>query len=231
MNRPVVVVQLSDSHVGATWVDMDPVASLTAVIEQVRRLEPSPDAIVLSGDLAEHGSDSEYEQLAALLDAIEAPRYVLPGNHDDRDALRRHFGAPGAAGTPVQYAVDLGRLRILMLDSTRAGADTGQFDAERLGWIESALAEDPGTPTLLAMHHPPLMTVAPAADAIGFPDADRAALADLVGRQSPGAGGRRRSCPRRGGGRARASCVRRQALNDYGLFFTFLHAYAVSSRA
>ena len=182
MNRPVVVVQLSDSHVGATWVDMDPVASLTAVIEQVRRLEPSPDAIVLSGDLAEHGSDSEYEQLAALLDAIEAPRYVLPGNHDDRDALRRHFGAPGAAGTPVQYAVDLGRLRILMLDSTRAGADTGQFDAERLGWIESALADDPGTPTLLAMHHPPLMTVAPAADAIGFPDADRAALADLVGR-------------------------------------------------
>ena len=182
MNRPVIVVQLSDLHVGATWVDMDPVASLTAVIAQVRRLQPSPDAILLSGDLAEHASDSEYEQVPALLDELEAPTYVLPGNHDDRDALRRHFGAPGAPGTPVQYAVDLGPLRVLMLDSTRAGADSGQFDADRLAWIESALAENPETPTLLAMHHPPIVTGAPAADAIGVPDADRAELADVVRR-------------------------------------------------
>jgi 3',5'-cyclic AMP phosphodiesterase CpdA len=182
MNRPVIVVQLSDTHIGAAWVDMDPVASLAAAIAQVRTLEPSPDAIVVSGDLAEHASDLEYEQVAAVLDAVGAPRYVLPGNHDDRDGLRRHLGAPGAPGTPVQYAVDLGPLRILMLDSTRAGEDSGQLDADRLSWIENALAEDPRTPTLLAMHHPPLVTGAPAADAIGVPEADRTALADLVRR-------------------------------------------------
>jgi 3',5'-cyclic AMP phosphodiesterase CpdA len=180
MNSPFVVVQLSDTHLGADWIDDDPIACLTAAIASIRRLRPSPNAVLVSGDLAEHCSDSEYQQVAQLLDQVDAPPYVLAGNHDDRDALRRHFGAPGAPGTPVQYVVDLGPLRMLMLDSTRPGSDSGQLDADRLAWIETALAEDSNTPTLLAMHHPPLLTSAPAADRIGLPDADRAALADVV---------------------------------------------------
>ncbi len=50
---------------------------------------------------------------------LDAPLYVLAGNHDDRRALHRHFGVPGADGEPVQYAVDLGALRLVVLDSTR----------------------------------------------------------------------------------------------------------------
>ena len=81
-------------------------------IEAVHSLDTSPDAVLVSGDLAEHAADSEYEQVRALLARIEAPSYVLPGNHDDRDALHRHFDVPGAGGQPVQYAVDLGPLRL-----------------------------------------------------------------------------------------------------------------------
>ena len=180
MARPFIVIQLSDTHLGAAWGHGDPVAGLSAAIASIRRLRPRPDALLVTGDLAENASDSEYEQVAELLDEVEAPRYVLPGNRDDRDALRRHFGAPGEPGTPVQYAVDLGPLRLLILDSTRPGSDSGQLDADRLGWLESALAEDTRTPTLLAMHHPPFLTGAPAADRIGLSEADRGALADVV---------------------------------------------------
>jgi 3',5'-cyclic-AMP phosphodiesterase len=181
-HRPVVVVQLSDLHLGADWIEDDPRACLTAAIASIRQLEPAPDALLLTGDLAEHASDAEYAQVASLLEAVDAPRYVLAGNHDDREALRRHLGAPGSAGTPLQYAVDLGPLQVMMLDSTRAGSDAGQLDPDRLAWLEAALAEDATTPTFLAMHHPPLVTGAPAADAIGLPAADRAALGDVVRR-------------------------------------------------
>ena len=180
MDPPFVVVQLSDPHIGAKWGDGDPVAGLTAAVESIRRLRPSPAALLVTGDLADHASDAEFEQLVALLDTVDAPHYAIPGNHDHPDALRRHFGVPGEPGAPVQYAVDLGPLRVLMLDSTRPGSDAGQLDAERLGWIESALAEDTATPTLLAMHHPPFLTGVPAADRLGLTDADRDALADLV---------------------------------------------------
>jgi 3',5'-cyclic-AMP phosphodiesterase len=117
-----------------------------------------------------------------LLDGIDAQRYPLPGNHDDPDGLRRHFAALGASGTPVQYVVDLGPLRVVMLDSTRAGADSGQLDADRLAWLEAALAADVRTPTLLAIHHPPFATHVPAFDAMGLPAGDRAGLAEVVRR-------------------------------------------------
>jgi 3',5'-cyclic AMP phosphodiesterase CpdA len=178
--RPTVIVQLSDPHIGATWADGDPVAGLATAVASIRRLRPAPDALLLTGDLADNLADSEYAEVLALLEGIDAPWYALPGNHDDRDVMRRHFGIPGDAGTPVQYAVELGVLRILMLDSTRPGADAGEFDAGRLAWLEDALSADAHTPTLLAMHHPPLVTHVPGLDALALAPGDRAALADVV---------------------------------------------------
>jgi len=101
MNRPFLLVQLSDPHVGADWGDGDSVARLAAAVASVRALEPNPDAVLISGDLADHAADSEYEKVRELLAPLEAPLYVLPGNHDDRLALRRHFGVPGAEDQPV----------------------------------------------------------------------------------------------------------------------------------
>jgi 3',5'-cyclic AMP phosphodiesterase CpdA len=180
--RPTVVVQLSDPHIGATWAEGDPVAGLATTVAAIRRLRLAPDALVLTGDLADNLADSEYALLVASLEGIDAPCYALPGNHDDRDGVRRHFGIPGEPGTPIQYAVELGALRILLLDSTRPGADAGEFDAGRLAWLEDALSADPRTPTLLAMHHPPLVTHVPGLDALALATDDRAALADVVRR-------------------------------------------------
>jgi 3',5'-cyclic-AMP phosphodiesterase len=181
-NSPTVIVQLSDPHIGATWGGGDPVAGMATALTSIRRLRPAPDALLLTGDLADTLADSEYAHVLASLDGIDAPCYALPGNHDDRDRMRRHFGIPGESGAPVQYAVRVGALRILMLDSIRPGADWGEFDAGRLAWLEDALAADPRTPTLLAMHHPPLVTHVPAVDALALVAGDRAALADVVRR-------------------------------------------------
>jgi 3',5'-cyclic-AMP phosphodiesterase len=180
MKRPFLLVQLSDPHVGADWGDGDSVAMLAAAVESVRALESNPDAVLISGDLADHAVDVEYEQVRELLAPVEAPLYVLPGNHDDRLALRRHFGVPGADGQPVQYAADLGPLRLVVLDSTRAGEDRGELDAGRLAWLEATLAAAPGTPTLLALHHPPLVTGIPGFDRVGLPPADRRALGKVI---------------------------------------------------
>jgi Icc protein len=183
MSRPFLLAQLSDSHIGAEWTEADdPVAGLAAAVESVRSMRPHPDAVLLTGDLADHGTDAEYEQLRELLGPLEAPLYLLPGNHDDRRALRRHFGVPGADGDPVQYSADLGPLRLVVLDTTRPGEDPGALDAERLGWLDAELAAAPEQPTLLAMHHPPLVTGVPAWDEIGLPTADRRALREVVER-------------------------------------------------
>jgi hypothetical protein len=63
-------------------------------------------------------------------------------------ALRRHFGVPGDGGDPVQHAVDLGPLRLVVLDTKRNGEERGQLDTDRLGWLEATLAAAPEAPTL-----------------------------------------------------------------------------------
>jgi 3',5'-cyclic AMP phosphodiesterase CpdA len=182
MSRPFALVQLSDLHIGAEWGGADPVARLEAAIESIRSMKPEPDALLVSGDLADGAEDAEYERVLELLAPLRAPVYVLPGNHDDRGALHRHFGVPGGDGAPVQYSVDLGPLLLVVLDTTRPGEDPGELDAERLEWLDAELSAAPKVPTLLAMHHPPIATGVPAWDAIGLPAADRGALGEVVER-------------------------------------------------
>jgi Icc protein len=182
MTKLFLLVQLSDPHVGATWADGDPVAGLLATVESVRRLPDAPNAVLMSGDLADNAADDEYEIVRELLAQIGSPVYVLPGNHDDRDTLRRHFDLAGAMGTPVQYAVDLGPLRLVVLDSTRPGEVRGELDAGRLSWLDAELKGAPDHPTLIALHHPPVSTGIAAWDELSLPVADRRALGEVLQR-------------------------------------------------
>jgi Icc protein len=182
VTRPFLLLQLSDPHVGATWGEGDPAAGLTRAVESVRRLPDRPDAVLVSGDLADNAADGEYQFVREMLTRLDVPVYVLPGNHDDRDTLRRHFDLPGAIGTPVQYAVDLGPLRLVVVDSTRPGEDRGELDQQRLTWLDAELAAAPDRITMIAMHHPPLSTGIEAWDEIGLPVADRGALGEVLER-------------------------------------------------
>ena len=119
-----------------------------------------------------------------LLASLEVPLFVLPGNHDDRAALRRHFDVPGVGGEPVRYAADLGGLRLVVMDTTRPGEDPGVLDEEQLSWLDAELAAEPEAPTVIAMHHPPLVTGIPALDETGLPTEDRRALAAVVERHA-----------------------------------------------
>jgi 3',5'-cyclic-AMP phosphodiesterase len=183
VSTPFLLVQLSDPHIGAEWMtDADPVAGLAAAVESIRSVLPQPDAVLVSGDLTGSATDAEYEQVRELLAPLEAPLYVLPGNHDDRAALRGHFDLPGDRDEPVQYGADLGPLRLVVLDTTRPGEDPGTLDDQRLAWLDAELAAAPDAPTLIAMHHPPLLTGIPPLDQTGLPAEDRRALAAVVER-------------------------------------------------
>src|SRR4051812_34083760 len=182
MATPLLIAQLSDPHIGADWAGQDPVEGLDAAVRAIDTLEPRPVAVVVSGDLAETGADAEYEQVRALVAPLDLPLYVLPGNCDDRATLRRHFNLPGVGAEPVQYVADLDSLRLVVLDSTRPGEDGGELGAERLAWLEAALNDAADVATVIALHHPPIVTGIPAMDAIGLPAGDRRALAAVVAR-------------------------------------------------
>jgi 3',5'-cyclic AMP phosphodiesterase CpdA len=177
---PFLVAQISDPHLGADWDGEDPLPGLTAVVDAVMALPNRPDAVLLTGDLTDHGSATEYAAARGAIERIGAPVHPIAGNHDDRAALRAAFGLPGEGDAPVQWAANLGPLRLVGLDTTIPGRDGGALDADRLRWLDTELARAPDQPTLLAMHHPPLATGVAPWDAIGLPPEDRAALGRVL---------------------------------------------------
>jgi 3',5'-cyclic-AMP phosphodiesterase len=182
MARPFLLAQLSDPHIGADWAGGDPIAAFASAIETILSMPVRPDALLVSGDLSEHAANAEYEHVRELLAPLGVPVYVLPGNHDDRATLRRHFGMPGTAGEPVQYSADLGPIRLVVVDTTIPFEVAGAIDAERLGWLDAELSAAPGIPTLVAMHHPAHTTGIPAWDEFGLARGDQTAFVDVVAR-------------------------------------------------
>lgn len=119
-----ILVQLSDLHLREG--DGGPARRLEHAVSRVAALEPSPDAVLLSGDLADVPSTAAYEQAHELLSPLGVPVYAIPGNHDDRYMLRARF-SPGAGypGEPVCFAADCGTLRLVGVDSTVPGREGG----------------------------------------------------------------------------------------------------------
>jgi 3',5'-cyclic-AMP phosphodiesterase len=170
-----VIAQLSDPHLRVGPDDQGSATALARAVAAVLELEPLPDAVVVTGDLAEHADAAEYERVRELLAPLPMPVHVLPGNHDDRDAMREHFALDGDG--PYRYTADCAGLRLVACDTLRPGRDDGDLDLE---WLEARLDGD--APTIVAMHHPPLLTGIGGLDAIGLPLAQREALGALLER-------------------------------------------------
>jgi 3',5'-cyclic-AMP phosphodiesterase len=175
-----LLAHLTDPHLDVGPGDRGSAEALAAAVAAVLALRPLPDAVVITGDIANGGAAAEYERVHELLAPLPMPVHVLPGNHDDRDALRERFAVPGTG--PLHYVARCGDLRLVVCDTQRPGRDDGALDGGRLEWLEAQLAAEPEVATIVAMHHPPVAIGLPVLDAIGVAEPDRVALGELLAR-------------------------------------------------
>lgn len=158
------IAQITDTHIKQpgklTYGKVNTAEYLQRAVARLNAQRPRPDLVVITGDLVDFGHPLEYAHLRALLQPLEIPFLLVPGNHDERDALRQAF--PEHSYLPAQgflhYAIeDRYALRIIGLDTVVPGEGRGELCAQRLRWLSDTLAAQPGKPTLILMHHPPFM--------------------------------------------------------------------------
>jgi 3',5'-cyclic AMP phosphodiesterase CpdA len=170
-----LLAHISDLHLNGT-----PRAAVRVaqVMDQLRALPVPPDALLVTGDIADHGDPAEYREAVRLLDA-PFPVLACPGNHDSRAALRTALLGTASSQEPVNHAHRVGELTVLLCDSTVPGQAGGRLDYATLAWIEEELAGT-ASPALLAFHHPPVPVHHPMPD--GIPLANPGDLGELLGR-------------------------------------------------
>jgi Icc protein len=183
----MLIAQLTDLHIKppgrVAYGVVDTAAMLRAAVADLMAQPSPPDAVLLTGDLTDAGRSDEYALLRELLAPIRCPIYVIPGNHDDRAALRAGFAdhayLPPGDGF-IQYAVDDHPVRLIGLDTTIPGEAGGVLCADRLAWLDATLAAGRDRPTVVFLHHPPFPTGIAHMDKIGLEGA--AALAAVIRR-------------------------------------------------
>lgn len=153
---------------------------MAAAVEAVLALDPGPRAVLVSGDVADDGDAGAYELALELLRPLGVPVFLLPGNHDDRATMREVCGLPGSGAEPIRYSSAVGELRLIVCDTLVPGSDAGRFDPEQREWLAAELAAEADWPTIVALHHPPIVIGLDALDRIGLPDEDRSGVAELL---------------------------------------------------
>ncbi len=150
----------------------EPSNQFERVIAHVMRLSTRPDVVIVTGDCVENGTPSEYERFRELLRPLTMPVYVIPGNHDNRDAFLAMFGAQGEHALEgfAQYTVEGWPVRLIALDTHIPGRGAGELCERRRQWLRDRLTEASTQPTLVFMHHPPFRIGIAVFDAIGLVD-------------------------------------------------------------
>lgn len=144
--RDPVVLQLSDVHFtasGAPVEGRDADERLQSILGALAQRAVRVDAIVVTGDLTEDGSQESCTRLKDAVLKVGVPVLAVPGNHDRTEVVQALFPRP---------SLEVGRWRILGVNTARPGQAHGTVDtAAELARLDG----HDSRPTLIAMHHPP----------------------------------------------------------------------------
>ena len=109
----MLIAQITDTHIkpdGAlAYRRVDTAGFLARAVDHLLHLDPRPDVVLATGDLVDGGTAEEYQRLRWLLAPLPMPVYLIPGNHDDRENLRRvfdHHRYLPRDGSFIQYTVE-----------------------------------------------------------------------------------------------------------------------------
>jgi 3',5'-cyclic AMP phosphodiesterase CpdA len=181
-----VIAHVSDTHLLAgdarQYDAIDTVDRFRQALERLRRMDPPPQALVFTGDLADLGDPAAYAILRDLVEpmAEELGAQVIwcMGNHDDRAAYAHElFGEESDA--PQDRVYDVAGLRVVSHDTTVPGWHHGEIGDDQLSWLGEVLANPAEHGTILALHHPPIPSpMVPAAELIELRDTE--ALAETL---------------------------------------------------
>jgi Icc protein len=179
------IVQISDTHLVADGLLHDRVDTEQRLARMLDKLQASswrPELLILSGDLADHGEPQAYRRLRAILEPaaqrLGAAVVYLAGNHDDRDVLQRELLDVEPDGRPLDRITWVDGLRVITLDSTVPGLHHGELSDDQLTWLTAELTAPAPEGTILAVHHPPLLSTSEFSTMLSLREPQR--LADAI---------------------------------------------------
>ncbi len=97
------------------------------------------------GDIADHGTEQEYQAFLREISDFPLPYYIVPGNHEV--SAEGGFKRFVKYVSPMDYSFDLGDFRFIMLDTCR-----GRISGTQFAWMEKLMKS---TKNVFVLQHIP----------------------------------------------------------------------------
>jgi len=181
----MLIAQISDLHITVQDKKAYGVAStannLARCVKHINKCVPRPDLVIVTGDITYSGLLEEARCAEEILEKLQYPYYVVPGNHDNRSTLWSVFhkhSCPCEDKDFINYVIEGHDIRLVGMDSSVPDGPGGNIDETGFNWLEQQLSADSSKPTILFMHHPPAKFRVLETDEDGFVGANR--LAEVI---------------------------------------------------
>jgi Icc protein len=146
----MLLAQITDCHLqrdpNAKMRGINTTNSFHAVVALLRNLSPTPDRLLLSGDLSDDGSAESYQRILDAVLPLDIVLSWLPGNHDNLAMMNQVFPPCD------KYFVQDG-WQFVLLNSTIVGNDAGLISPAELDFITEHVVDDGSLYTAIALHH------------------------------------------------------------------------------
>lgn len=141
---------ISDTHIGSNNAEED----LRRTVLSINN-DSTIKFVILSGDITDFGSDAELQLAKQILDSLNKPWYIVPGNHDSgwsesgTNSFKRIFGAETFK---FMYG---GYLFLGTVCGPNMRMSPGQVSRENILWLDSTLNNlDKNVPVIYVNHYP-----------------------------------------------------------------------------
>lgn len=142
---------VSDTHIGSANADED----LRRTVFNINN-DSSLSFVILSGDITDFGSDAELQLAKTILDSINKPWYIIPGNHDANWSESGTNSFKKLFGSETFKFVWNGYLFIGIVCGPNMRMSPGQVSRENIVWLDSTLSNlpDKNIPIIFVNHYP-----------------------------------------------------------------------------
>jgi 3',5'-cyclic-AMP phosphodiesterase len=172
-HAPVRLLQVTDPHLfgdeAQTIYGVTTAVSFRKVLaEAFAPGTPRPDAILVTGDIADDHTAAAYANFRRALQPYGLPVHCLPGNHDEPGLMT---GLVNSDGFQYGGTAEFGAWSAVFIDTHVHGRPEGRVEPSELARLDAALASSGERPVLVCLHHPPLPVGSAWLDGVGLRNA------------------------------------------------------------
>ncbi|NNF50963.1 MAG: 3',5'-cyclic-AMP phosphodiesterase [Gammaproteobacteria bacterium] len=162
------LVQFTDPHLFADrrgeMRGVNTYDSLNKVLDAARRDHWTPDAVLVTGDIAQDESRAGYRVFRELFDPLSLPVLCLPGNHDDPKFMREELKDPFIVTRDVMFD----SWCLPLLSTYVRGTAAGEISRDSLKRLAAALSANEEKHVLICLHHQPVPVGSKWLDGVGL---------------------------------------------------------------